>query len=155
MWNLPTESAFAPFSLLSRRSQLNCHLGLARLLQFPTTASTRFQKARTHKLVCKIPWFSVANLRVFITKWGANRSPSPQSLVFTFSPPPHRKVAPGRRIPSHRRSYQTCRTKIVNSTKQHSFSRRKIHYEVETFVCKFKNLHSNWPIVTPILLNWL
>lgn len=119
--------AFAPFSLLSGRSQLNCHLGLARFQQLATTASTRF---------------SVAKLRVLITKRGANRNVSPQSLVFTFGPQPHRKLAPRRRIPSRRRSYQTCNTKIINSTKQHRFSHCEIHYKVVTFVCKFKNLHS-------------
>lgn len=101
-------------------------------------------------MVPAVPRFSVANLRVLITKRGANRNASPQSLVFTFGPQPHRKRAPRRRIPSRRQLYQTCKSKIINSTKQHRFSPRKIHHKVVTFVCKFKYLHSTLTYRDPL-----
>lgn len=129
LWNIPAEqtSSLLPH-FHSRREDLSSIVTWV-LRDFGSLHT--LPEKHTHSVVCTVPWFSVASLRVLISKQGANTNAPPQILLFTFGLQPHKKL-----------SYQTCKTKIINSTKQHSFSRGQIHYKVVTFVCKFKNLHS-------------
>lgn len=148
LWNIPAEqtSSLLPH-FHSRREDLSSIVTWV-LRDFGSLHT--LPEKHTHSVVCTVPWFSVASLRVLISKQGANTNAPPQILLFTFGLQPHKKL-----------SYQTCKTKIINSTKQHSFSRGQIHYKVVTFVCKFKNLHSTLtyrdpppPLTDSEKMNW-
>lgn len=152
MWNIPAEQtcSHSPHFHFCREDLSSIVTWVLRDFSSWRRQPQHASRKHTHGVVRTLPQFSVAKLRVLITKRGANRNVSPQSLVFTFGPQPHRKLAPRRRIPSRRRSYQTCKAKIINSTKQHRFSHCEIHYKVVTFVCKFTNLHSTLTYRDPL-----
>lgn len=153
-WNIPAEQ-----TLFSLPHFHFCRADLSSIVTWVLWDFGGWRQRGSHgSVVHAVPRFSVTNLRVLI------RNASPQSLVFTFGSQPHRKLSHRRRIPSRRRSYQTCKTKIIYFTKQHRFSGREIHYVVLTFASKFKNLHSTLtycgpPPLPPILtdsekMNW-
>lgn len=131
-WNIPAEQ-----TLFSLPHFHFCRADLSSIVTWVLWDFVGWRRRGSHgSAVHAVPRFSVTNLRVLI------RNASQQSLVFTFGSQPHRKLSHRRRIPSRRRSYQTCKAKIIHFTKQHRFSRREIHYVVLTFASKFKNLHS-------------
>lgn len=155
MWNIPAEQTCSrpPHFHFCREDLSSIVTWVLRDFSSWRRQPRHASRQHTHGVVRTLPRFSVAKLRVLITKRGANRNVSPQSLVFTFGPQPHRKVAPRRRIPSRRRSYQTCKAKIIHFTKQRRFSHCEIHYKVVTFVCKFKKstfyTDLSWPLPPP------
>lgn len=155
MWNIPAEQtcSHSPHFHFCREDLSSIVTWVLRDFSSWRRQPQHASRKHTHGVVRTLPRFSVTKLRALITRRGANRNVSPQSLVFTFGPQPHRKLAPRRRIPSRRQSYQTCKAKIINSTKQHRFSHCEIHYKVVTFVCKFKNLHST--LTYPDPPDWL
>lgn len=109
--------------------------------------------SRKHRngVVRAVPRFSLANLRVLITKRGANKKASLQSLVFTFVHQPHRKLTPRRRIPSRIRPEKL---KKIPQSNTNSLVAKYITRSWPSYVnSKIYILH--WPIVTPPATPWL